>query len=93
LTLTLVSRAYCHLCDEMRDALAPVAAVHGAVVEVIDIDAAGNEALEAQWGDFVPVLFAGTPGAGRELCHYHLDRDRVIAALTAATVAPDAKIR
>ena len=23
--LTLLSRAYCHLCDEMRDALAPIA--------------------------------------------------------------------
>jgi len=92
-TLTLLVRAYCHLCDEMRDALAPIAAAHAAAVETIDIDAAGNEVLAAAWGECVPVLFAGAPDATRELCHYHLDRDRVVAALAATPVALETKIR
>jgi len=93
LTLTLLVRAYCHLCDEMLDALAPIAAAHGASVEMIDVDAAGNEALEATWGSFVPVLFAGPPDATPELCHYRLDADRVVTALTTAPVARDTEIR
>ena len=70
-TLTLLSRAYCHLCDEMQAALAPLAARHDAKVVVIDVDA--HPALEARYGERVPVLFAGAPEAGEELCHYHLD--------------------
>ena len=68
---TLLSRAYCHLCDEMQAALAPLAARHGAEVVVIDIDA--HPALEARYGERVPVLFAGAPATGAELCHYRLD--------------------
>jgi hypothetical protein len=92
-TLTLLVRAYCHLCDEMRDALMPIAAAHGVAVESIDIDAAGNEALAARWGEWVPVLFAGTPEADHELCHYRLERDPLLAALAAMPIAQDVKIR
>ncbi len=81
-TLTLLSRAYCSLCDEMRDALAPVAAAAGCAVAVVDVDA--DAALEEAWGDLVPVLFLGPPGAGNELCHYRLDAMRVKDALEAA---------
>jgi thiol-disulfide isomerase/thioredoxin len=77
--LTLLTRAYCHLCDEMRDALAPLAAAHGATIVERDVDA--DPALEARYGDLVPVLFAGAPELGREICHYVLDRDRALAAL------------
>ena len=77
--LTLLSRAYCHLCDEMHDALQPLAMAAGVPVVVIDVDAA--PALAAAYGDLVPVLFAGEPGAGAELCRYRLDRTRVEAAL------------
>jgi thioredoxin reductase (NADPH) len=87
--LTLLSRAWCHLCDEMLDALRPLAAAGGASLDVIDIDAPANAALEAAWGDKVPVLFAGAPGADTLLCHYHLDRRRVAAALTASGAAHD----
>jgi hypothetical protein len=66
--LTLLVRAYCHLCDDMRAALAPLAAVEGCVVDEFDVDA--DPALEARWGSLVPVLLAGE----RELCHYHFDR-------------------
>lgn len=36
---TLYGRGWCHLCDDMRDALAPVAAAFDVAVEYIDIDA------------------------------------------------------
>ena len=77
--LTLLSRAYCHLCDEMQAALAPLVAAHGATLAVIDVDA--EPALEARFGERVPVLFAGTPDAGTELCHYRLDAAAVRRAL------------
>ena len=79
MTLTLLGRAYCHLCDEMLDALRPLAARHGATVTVIDIDT--EPVLEQAFGDRVPVLFAGDPAGGAELCHFRLDRARVEAAL------------
>lgn len=81
--LTLLARAYCHLCDEMLAAVAPIAHAHGATVEVIDVEASGNAALEAQWGERVPALFVGEPAEGALLCHYHLDAARVTRALTA----------
>jgi hypothetical protein len=80
-TLTLLVRAYCHLCDEMLAAVQPLAAAHDVTLEVIDVDAPANAALEAAWGERVPVLFAGPPQSGGVLCHYHLDRARVLTAL------------
>ena len=84
---TLLSRSYCHLCDEMLEALRPVAAA--VPVDVIDVDAPEHAALEARWGDAVPVLFAGEPAPGHELCRYRLDAARVVAALNAALAGPD----
>lgn len=94
--LTLLTRAYCHLCDEMREAVAPVAAARGIRLDTVDVDA--HPALEARYGDRVPVLFAGEPGESAELCHYRLDRARLAAALAAAAapnevVAPGPEIR
>ena len=68
-------RPYCHLCDGMREALAPLLSKHGATLEVIDVD--DRRDLEERWGDKVPVLLAGE----RELCHYHLDRAALAAWL------------
>ncbi|MDH4182071.1 MAG: glutaredoxin family protein [Betaproteobacteria bacterium] len=84
--LTLLVRAYCHLCDEMLAALAPLAG--DTPVDVMDVDAPEHAALEAQYGEAVPVLFAGAPAPGAELCRYRLDAARVAAALAGA-----AKIR
>lgn len=65
--LTLLSRQWCHLCHDMLDALRPLAEARGLEIDVIDVDA--DEALEARWGEWVPVLLAGD----EEICHYHLD--------------------
>jgi hypothetical protein len=78
--LTLLVRAYCHLCDDMRAALVPLAAAAGARITEIDVDA--HPAFEARFGDRVPVLLLGAAD-GRELCHYHLDATRVKNALAA----------
>lgn len=86
MTLTLLTRAYCHLCDEMLEAVRPMAAANGATLSVVDVDT--DAVLEAVYGDLVPVLFAGDPADGRELCHYRLDPARVAAAFAAP--APDA---
>ena len=80
--LTLLTRAYCHLCDTMRDALGPLALAHSAMVQEIDVDA--EPELEAMYGDLVPVLLHGDVDQGQVLCHYHLDRARVVEALTSA---------
>jgi hypothetical protein len=77
--LTLLARAYCHLCDDMREALAPLAARAGANVLELDIDA--DPALEAKYGERVPVLLLGDVADGVELCHYRLDVARVRTAL------------
>ena len=75
--LTLYGRAWCHLCEDMQAALAPLLAEFGATVEVIDIDA--DPLLEARYNELVPVLVCD----GEELCHYHLDVERVRSALAA----------
>jgi hypothetical protein len=75
----MLVRAYCHLCDEMREALAPLLASGGATVELVDIDA--DPALESRWGDKVPVLLAGE----RELCHHRLDATAVARWMREAT--------
>ena len=82
--LTLLVRAYCHLCDEMRAAVAPLAKSAGAHVTEIDVDA--DTAVEGRFGDLVPVLLLGGID-GAELCHYRLDKARVTDALTAAQQA------
>jgi hypothetical protein len=79
--LTLLGRAWCHLCDDMHAAVLPLVAAHGAVLVVIDVDA--DPGLEAAHGDRVPVLFLGVPDGGVELCHFHIDLPRVSAALAA----------
>ncbi len=94
--LTLLYRAYCHLCDEMQEALRPLVRRHGALIEVVDVDRPEHATLEREWGERVPVLFRGAPVATNELCHYHLDATRVEAALAVAgepELASPGKIR
>ena len=66
--LTLYGRAYCHLCEDMATALAPLAARYG--FSVIEVDVDSDPELERRYGELVPVLLGPD---GREICHYHLD--------------------
>jgi thiol-disulfide isomerase/thioredoxin len=73
--LTLLSREYCHLCEEMLAALRQFQGRYDFEVVVVDVDR--DPALEQKWGDKVPVLLDGE----RELCHYFLDAEVVDARL------------
>ena len=70
-TLTVYSRTYCHLCDDMIAGLQLLQARFHFRLEIIDVDA--DPALEARYGEDVPVLSHG----GRELCRHRLDASLV----------------
>jgi hypothetical protein len=69
--LTLVSRACCHLCDDMEMALRPLSAEFGVAVDIADVDA--DPELAARYDERVPVLLH----EDSELCHYFLDEAKV----------------
>ena len=73
--LKLYGRAWCHLCEDLRAGLEPIAAEFGVAIEWIDIDT--DPALEALYDELVPVLVFD----GVELCHFRLDETRVRDAL------------
>jgi thiol-disulfide isomerase/thioredoxin len=73
----LYGRAWCHLCEDMRAALEPLAARFDVPIRWIDIDE--DPALEARYNELVPVLTLD----GAELCRYRLDAPAVLAALQA----------
>lgn len=70
---TVMSRAWCHLCQDLVDQLEPIATEYGWEIEVLDVDQ--DPVLEARWDEWVPVLLAGD----NKLCHYHLDEAAVRA--------------
>ena len=71
--LTVLSREYCHLCEDMISALRTLQGRFSFDIQVVDVD--NHPEVEAKWGDKVPVLLDGEI----EICHYHLD----VAALDA----------
>ncbi len=73
--LTLYGRTYCHLCDDMAAALEKLRDSLAFEFVIVDVDA--DPAIEARYGDLVPIL---VDGQGTEICHYFLD----IAALKSA---------
>jgi thiol-disulfide isomerase/thioredoxin len=80
---SLYSRSYCHLCDDMLEALQALSGDYPFTVEIIDVDA--DDALVAQFDELVPVLFAQRNDAESiRLCHYFLDEPKVREFLAAA---------
>ena len=77
---TLLSRAYCDLCDEMEAALRLI--IGATPLVVVDVDAPEHAALAARYDEAVPVLFAGDPASGREVCRHRVDAASVSAALS-----------
>jgi len=76
---TLYSRSYCHLCEDMLDALNALQTPEQPfTVDVIDVDA--DAALVARFDELVPVLFADLNEP--ELCHYFLDVEKVRTMLS-----------
>lgn len=80
---TLYTRSYCHLCDDMLEALQALSGEYPFTVEMMDVDA--DEALVAQFDELVPVLFGKIDNADSvQLCNYFLDDAKVRAFLEAA---------
>ena len=75
LVLTVYSRTYCHLCDDMIAALHQLQGRFVFEIKVVDVDS--DAELEARYGEWVPLLESD----GRELCHYVLDEPAVTAYL------------
>jgi glutaredoxin len=75
LHLQLFSRPGCHLCDEMKAVVQPLAREIGAVLEEIDI--ADNPALESEYALQIPVLLIN----GRKAFKYRLTERELRARL------------
>jgi hypothetical protein len=75
-TLTVYSRAYCHLCEDMIEALRALQGLFHFEIAVIDVDA--DPELERRHGNKVPVLMHD----GCELCHYRIEPAIVTAYLS-----------
>ena len=69
--LTVMSRSWCHLCDEMIAGLRDLQARFHFELAIVDVDE--DDALEARYGEDVPVVLHG----GTELCRHRLDPGRV----------------
>jgi thioredoxin reductase (NADPH) len=86
--LTVLSRTYCHLCDDLVTALEDfrgrsllrVDSLPAFEIDVVDIDQ--HPALEEMWGDKVPVLMEGE----KEICHYFFDEAVTMAHFRATLV-------
>jgi glutaredoxin len=71
LDLTLYTREGCHLCEEMKAALAPIAREFGARIAEVDVDQ--SDELRALYGNDVPVLFQGS----RKAAKHRLDERQI----------------
>src|SRR5437870_4702049 len=76
--LTLYSRPGCHLCDDMKAVVDPVARQLGWVVDEVDIS--GDATLEAQFGTEIPVLMVN----GRKAFKYRVGAGELRQRLHAA---------
>jgi glutaredoxin len=77
--LTLYSRSYCHLCQDMLDALLSLRADERQFsVDVIDVDA--DPVALAKYDERVPVLFGDLEAPA--LCQYFFDKEKITAYLT-----------
>ena len=66
-TLLLYSRPGCHLCDDMKAVVEPVARELG--WSIAEVDISGDPGLEARFGTEIPVLFVN----GRKAFKYHVE--------------------
>ena len=74
--LTVYSRPGCHLCEQLIENLLPLIRDR-AKLEVLNIDTRAD--WTEAYGSLIPLVELN----GRALCHYHLDRGAVVAALDA----------
>lgn len=77
--LTLFGRPACHLCGDMLLQLQALQDA-GKVFDVDYVDIDTRKELQALYGQRIPVLVDAK--TGHEICHYHLDKDALLAVLT-----------
>ncbi|HXW57283.1 MAG TPA: glutaredoxin family protein [Candidatus Cybelea sp.] len=77
-TITLYTRAGCHLCEEAKSAIAPLLSEFGATLREIDID--GDPVLRDRYTNDVPVIFLGP----QFFAAHHLEAERLRRALERA---------
>jgi glutaredoxin len=78
-SITIYTRARCHLCEEAKSILAPLAAEFAAPLSEVDIDA--DPALRERYTNDVPVIFVGP----RFFAKYRVETTRLRRALQNAT--------
>ncbi len=61
--LTLLTRAGCHLCGEMKAVITPLRRTHGIILTEVDISTRPD--LERRFGTEIPVLLRGTTVVAR----------------------------
>jgi putative NADPH-quinone reductase len=77
-TVTLVGKPGCHLCEEARATVLAVAAETGAEVEELDITAEDfDPALKAEYWEQIPVTLVN----GRRHDFWRVDADRLRKAI------------
>ena len=74
--LQLLVRAHCHLCDIARETLQRVGGEFGLLPAEVDVD--GDPALQAEYGDRVPVVLLD----GAEHSYFTVDVPRLRRDLT-----------
>ena len=77
MSLVLVGKPGCHLCEVMRTVVRPVAAELGLTLDERDLSE--DPELEARYGHHVPVLLFG----GREVARHRVTADDLRARLRA----------
>lgn len=65
--LTLYTRAGCHLCEEAKEQVAPLAREFGVALHEVDVDT--DAELAARFGEEVPVIFLDA----RKVAKYRVD--------------------
>jgi len=73
--LTLYGKADCHPCKIMLQDLMQLNAIYSFEIKIVDIRE--DPIHEKRYGPRIPVLMAD----GVELCHFTLDREKVISFL------------
>ena len=80
-TITLYTRAGCHLCAEAKAAILPLAAEFGAKLCEVDIE--GDRVLRERYTNEVPVIFIGA----RFFANYRVDPGHLRRLLAAREVS------
>jgi len=80
LTLTMYSRAGCHLCDDMKALVDRVVRTHGQALSIEEIDISTDPALESRYGLEIPVLMLN----GRKIAKYRIGEAELVRVLAGA---------